>query len=242
MSFTDDVIAERRRQTEQEGWTPEHDDDHAAGALTAAAICYADGASFALLMGQTTPSGDYLDSRFPPLRIWPWSRNWWKPTTPRRDLVKAAALIIAEGDRMDRAAGTPAASRETQSTIAQWGDEAFGPAVGTKRPLLRAVNELVEALIEAGVHECDVIQRVKDEFARQRAKGKAPDPSVEPDRGNLASEVAGTVIVLYRVAHAAGFDLHDAIDAEMAKNRGRKRFAKGDGTGHHVSLAAEESP
>lgn len=35
---------------------------------------------------------------------WCWDRSWWKPTTPRRDLVKAAALILAEIERIDRAA------------------------------------------------------------------------------------------------------------------------------------------
>ena len=35
---------------------------------------------------------------------WPWDWKWWKPTNPRRDLVKAAALILAEIDRIDRAA------------------------------------------------------------------------------------------------------------------------------------------
>jgi len=32
-----DVLAERRRQIEAEGWTPEHDDEHDAGALALAA-------------------------------------------------------------------------------------------------------------------------------------------------------------------------------------------------------------
>ncbi|MBY5804125.1 hypothetical protein [Rhizobium leguminosarum] len=35
--------------------------------------------------------------------IWPWERRFWKPTERRRDLVKAAALIIAEIERLDRA-------------------------------------------------------------------------------------------------------------------------------------------
>jgi hypothetical protein len=38
---------------------------------------------------------------------WPWDLKWWKPTTPRRDLVKAAALIVAEIERLDRAALAP---------------------------------------------------------------------------------------------------------------------------------------
>jgi hypothetical protein len=31
--------------------------------------------------------------------------EWWKPTNRRRDLVKAGALILAEIERLDRAAG-----------------------------------------------------------------------------------------------------------------------------------------
>jgi hypothetical protein len=36
-----DVMAERRRQVEQEGWTPGHDDTHDDGSLALAAVCYA---------------------------------------------------------------------------------------------------------------------------------------------------------------------------------------------------------
>lgn len=48
--------------------------------------------------------------------FWPWIQRdndpdgrsifaaWWKPTVPRRDLVKAGALILAEIERLDRAA------------------------------------------------------------------------------------------------------------------------------------------
>ncbi len=35
---------------------------------------------------------------------WPWATSWWKPTTKRRNLVKAGALILAEIERLDRAA------------------------------------------------------------------------------------------------------------------------------------------
>ena len=27
---------------------------------------------------------------------WPWYSRWWKPTSDRRDLIKAAALLVAE--------------------------------------------------------------------------------------------------------------------------------------------------
>ena len=33
---------------------------------------------------------------------WPWDLSWWKPVEFRRDLVKACALIIAEGEKFDR--------------------------------------------------------------------------------------------------------------------------------------------
>jgi hypothetical protein len=36
--------------------------------------------------------------------LWPWSKDWWKPKTPRRDLVRAGALSLAEIERLDRAA------------------------------------------------------------------------------------------------------------------------------------------
>ncbi|ECW2960719.1 hypothetical protein F3X75_02065 [Salmonella enterica subsp. enterica] len=38
----------------------------------------------------------------------PFSDNseWWKPSSPRRDLVKAGALILAEIERGDRAFAT----------------------------------------------------------------------------------------------------------------------------------------
>lgn len=90
-----DVIAERRRQIEQEGWTPEHDARHAAGDLADAAACYA---STDRDLRHGVPFG------------WPWSAAWWKPTDRRRDLVKAGALIIAEIERLDRAAILSAAS------------------------------------------------------------------------------------------------------------------------------------
>lgn len=100
MSMTkavEDVLAERRRQIEGEGWTPEHDDEHDAEELAQAA------ASYALW------SASLYDSAF---EVWPglWDRNWFKPTDPRRDLVKAAALIIAEIERLDRIETSKAAS------------------------------------------------------------------------------------------------------------------------------------
>lgn len=93
-----DVLAERKRQQEVEGWTPEHDDGHKKGELADAAAAYALGA---LRLPASSATGNCREIGF---RIWPWLDDWWKPTTRRRDLVKAAALIIAEIERLDRSA------------------------------------------------------------------------------------------------------------------------------------------
>lgn len=41
--------------------------------------------------------------------LWPWDREWWKPKDRRRNLVRAAALLIAEIERLDRAEDKEAA-------------------------------------------------------------------------------------------------------------------------------------
>ncbi|WP_225903487.1 hypothetical protein [Enterobacter oligotrophicus] len=89
-----DVLAERRRQVTSEGWTPEHDDQYDDGELIDAAACYAQDSSLWDCVGE--PPSD-----------WPWSDEWWKPSkNMRRNLIKAGALILAEIERRDRAAGT----------------------------------------------------------------------------------------------------------------------------------------
>ncbi|WP_216363058.1 hypothetical protein, partial [Nocardia farcinica] len=75
-----DVAAERRRQIEAEGWTPEHDDEHGRGEMAPAAACYARHAICPPQLSDVPAT-------------WPWGASWWKPGDPRRMLVKAAALI-----------------------------------------------------------------------------------------------------------------------------------------------------
>ena len=89
-----DVLAERNRQITGEGWTPAHDDEHSDGEMADAAGCYALAAA-----GWST---------YAARERWPWSLEWWKSSTPRRDLVKAGALILAEIERLDRAAAKEA--------------------------------------------------------------------------------------------------------------------------------------
>lgn len=92
-----DIAAERQRQIESEGWTPEHDDEH-NGDLAKAAACYA--APQSVFWPR---EGEGLSASHPAL-IWPWERDWWKPADRRRELVKAGALIVAEIERLDRIA------------------------------------------------------------------------------------------------------------------------------------------
>ena len=51
---------------------------------------------------------------------------------------------------------------------------------------------------------------------------------------DLADECADCLVVLYQVAETAGFDLHDAVDKKMVKNRNRRWNTKGDGVGQHI--------
>lgn len=104
------VIAERRRQIMSEGWTPEHDDEHAQGEMALAAACYAAHTATWEFIGHGLDSKGGLFRAYQSAqefvgRMWPWAREWWKPKDERSNLVRAAALLLAEIERMDRAAG-----------------------------------------------------------------------------------------------------------------------------------------
>lgn len=95
-----DIVAERRRQVEVEGWTAEHDEEHDGGELAIAGACYA-------MRSDRVGGGHDIPKQ------WPWDRKWWKPKDKRRDLVRAAALILAEIERLDRKATLPPAPSST---------------------------------------------------------------------------------------------------------------------------------
>lgn len=105
LSALADVITERRRQIEVEDWTPAHDDEHRHGELSAAAVCYAMWASNAM------DPDEPIELANPPA-WWPWAKSWWKPREPRRNLVRAAALLIAEIERIDRAPQSDATTEQ----------------------------------------------------------------------------------------------------------------------------------
>ena len=109
-----DVIAERQRQIEKEGWKPEYDDEHSDGSLAMAAVSYAlpvteRGTKEVAHHHEWSGCARYDDSAWTPVGSaavpipWPWDGQYWKPGDRRRELVKAGALILAEIERLDRA-------------------------------------------------------------------------------------------------------------------------------------------
>ncbi|HZV21141.1 MAG TPA: hypothetical protein VE986_06305, partial [Hyphomicrobiales bacterium] len=88
-----DVLAERQRQIDVEGWSREHDDEcHVWGELAQAAAAYA-------LNALGGPLAKYLAEK-----AWPFEPLSFKPKNPRADLVRAAAMIIAQIEVFDRLA------------------------------------------------------------------------------------------------------------------------------------------
>lgn len=110
MNGVERIAAERQRQIDQEGYSPEHDLEHDNGALAFAAACYA--------APQTIYALDAYESNgssAPWGRVeWhePWPKDWRRtrpedvgpPNQPLhgriRELEKAGALIAAEIDRL----------------------------------------------------------------------------------------------------------------------------------------------
>jgi hypothetical protein len=87
-----DVLTERRRQVESLGYDYLHDDDHDKGELACAAAAYA--TSALMTVQGRRPRGPVC---------WPWGDASFKPGTARDDCVRAAALLLAEIERLDRA-------------------------------------------------------------------------------------------------------------------------------------------
>lgn len=141
MTVLDEIAGERRRQVEVEGWTAEHDDGHDFGDLAAAAGCYAINADpegwrsndhhFDEAGHATSPS------------YWPWDAAWWKPSTPRRDMVKAAALLVAAIERHDRQSGVAAPAPSVKAPAADL------PRLPSAYAWLTAVTGKPRHLIEA---------------------------------------------------------------------------------------------
>jgi hypothetical protein len=83
----EEIAAERQGQIGREGYTLGHDDGHRECELARAAAAYVYAAVYPKSISRS---------------LWPFDDSTFRVTTPRRSLVKAAALIIAEVGRMDR--------------------------------------------------------------------------------------------------------------------------------------------
>jgi hypothetical protein len=93
-----DVLLERRRQIEKEGWTPAHDDEHPSEEIAAFAALYALPPAARDWPAESTGYGDTFGEAICP--------EGWTPKfgDRRHELVRAGALILAEIERLDRAA------------------------------------------------------------------------------------------------------------------------------------------
>ena len=93
------IANERRRQVTEEGWTAEHDDEHADGQMLRAAVIY--------LHWGTDRQAPVIDEETDPRdgipEGWPWDARWWKPKDRLSNLVRAGGLCLAERDRLARA-------------------------------------------------------------------------------------------------------------------------------------------
>lgn len=94
MDIHPEILAERKRQIDTEGWTANHDDEHGNGELLRAAMVY--------LWHGTDKAPTEMKKNGAPLG-WPWDVEWFKPRDRRRNLIRAGALMLAERDRLLRA-------------------------------------------------------------------------------------------------------------------------------------------
>lgn len=109
-----DVVAKRRYLIEYEGIDYGVEDDLSSGELAEAADCYL------RYFGNATP------------KYWPLGESLWKPSNRRENLVTAAALIIAEIERRDRAGCAPSVEAleiADVEDIAMHGDSSVVPVV-----------------------------------------------------------------------------------------------------------------
>lgn len=88
---TCDVLVERMRRKKELDWSEEHDLDCENNELVKAAMSYADPLAATPEHKETPPKAN----------LWPWELKWWRPSSYRRNLIKAIALLLAELDRYD---------------------------------------------------------------------------------------------------------------------------------------------
>lgn len=89
-AIINEIRRERECQVTEKGYNAKSDDAYFNNELAGAAPAY-----------NVNATGNTAVAAY----CWPWHLSLFKPTTPRRDLIKAAALLVAEIERLDRATG-----------------------------------------------------------------------------------------------------------------------------------------
>lgn len=102
------IADERKRQIEEEGFSLEHDAQYTNYELVNAAMCYLltesnrvyDRMRLISCMSEYKDK-DVNDITIPP-SLWPWDKEWWKPSPDNRirELAIVGALAAAEIDRL----------------------------------------------------------------------------------------------------------------------------------------------
>lgn len=99
-----EIFDERVHQVEVKGWTAEHDDRHTSGELAQGAACYA----------MYPRLREYLERNGH--EMWPFDTSP-KFKSRREDLIRAAAMIVAEIERLDRLAPPVMTDAEVQARM-----------------------------------------------------------------------------------------------------------------------------
>lgn len=103
ISIFEEIEARRRKQVAK-GYDAAHDDEHALGEIALAAAAYA-------VVGNPINSGrSAFSNEDIALMLWPWALEQFTPwrvpqrtiAAERQNLVDAAAMLVAEIERLDR--------------------------------------------------------------------------------------------------------------------------------------------
>lgn len=105
MTVIDEIVAERQRQITEKNYDSAHDDEHNQGEIAMAAACYAAPVPIYRVYAQ--------ERSYSFINPWPWYLIYDKRPIPaqgyagkprRTLLIQAAAMLVAEIERLDRRA------------------------------------------------------------------------------------------------------------------------------------------
>lgn len=205
-----DVLAERQRQVSVEGWTPEHDDEHGEGEMAQAAAVYAN---------------PEIWNVFGASRIgWPWDASWYKPRDPRSNYVRAAALLLAEIERLDRAA--PAAVQTKGKDDSLSGERTCDiPAVKDAGQAAAGHMQFYREMMgkdspkPASEHDKRVYGRIADNYFASLATPQTAAPAAQPEPQSAAAGSEPVALPTFirrpieeaidRAVHPSGMSVHD---------------------------------